>query len=122
NRRLSSSDRSLNTPMHLDSDGDWIDWLQDDAPNQETIVAERDEFDKRYAVLKDSMEVLNDREKRIISQRRLTDEPLTLEQLSEEYNISRERVRQIEVRAFEKLQDAVKKSYGGKNLIENNSV
>jgi DNA-directed RNA polymerase, sigma subunit (sigma70/sigma32) len=122
NRRLSSADRSLNTPMHLDSEGDWIDWLEDDAPNQETIISEKDEFDKRYALLKDSMSVLNDREKRIISQRRLTDEPLTLEELSLEYNISRERVRQIEVRAFEKLQDAVKKSYKGNNLIENNSV
>ncbi|MBL41488.1 MAG: RNA polymerase sigma factor RpoH [Rhodospirillaceae bacterium] len=122
NRRLSSGDRSLNTPMHLDSDGDWIDWLEDDSPNQETIVSEKDEFDKRYAVLKDSMDILNERERRIIFHRRLTDEPLTLEQLSEEYNISRERVRQIEVRAFEKLQEAVKKSYQANNLIENSSI
>ncbi len=122
NRRLSSADRSLNTPMHIDTDGDWIDWIEDDAPNQEVIISEKDEFDKRYALLKDSMSVLNDREKRIISQRRLRDDPLTLEELSEEYNISRERVRQIEVRAFEKLQDAVIKSHNGNRLLESNSI
>ena len=122
NRRLASSDRSLNTPMHLDSDGDWIDWIEDDAPNQEVIVSEKDEFDKRYKLLKDSMDVLNEREKHIISQRRLRDDPLTLEELSEEYKISRERVRQIEVRAFEKLQEAVKSSASGNRLIESNSI
>ena len=120
NRRLATGDRSLNTPMHMDSEGDWIDWIEDDAPNQETIISEKDEFDKRYALLKNSMVVLNDREKHIISERRLRDDPLTLEELSEHYKISRERVRQIEVRAFEKLQDAVKNSVGGNKLLSNN--
>ena len=105
NRRLSSNDHSLNTPMHADSDGEWIDWIEDESPSQETKFAENEEFKSRCSLLKDAMNVLSERESHIIAQRRLNDEPTTLEELSKKYNISRERVRQIEVRAFEKLRN-----------------
>ncbi len=108
NRRLTAPDHSLNSPMRADSEGEWMDWLVDEAPSQETVYAENEELNSRRAMLKGAMECLNDRERHILSERRLRDDPLTLEDLSQEYNISRERVRQIEVRAFEKLQKAVK--------------
>lgn len=108
NRRLTAPDHSLNSPMRADSDGEWMDWLEDDAPNQETVYAENEELKRRKAMLISAMDCLNDREKHILTQRRLREDPLTLEDLSQEFNISRERVRQIEVRAFEKLQKAVK--------------
>lgn len=92
----------------MDGEGEWQDWLEDEAPSQETIVAEKEEFSQRMAFLKDAMEVLNDRERHIIEERRLKESPTTLEELSQQYDISRERVRQIEVRAFEKLQKAMK--------------
>ena len=116
NRRLSSSDRSLNTPIHEDSEGEWIDWIEDETPSQETIIAENQEFDSRYSLLKDAINYLSEREKNIFIQRRLNDEPTTLEELSKLYKISRERVRQIEVRAFEKLQNFMTSRNG--NLIE----
>jgi len=108
NRRLTAPDHSLNAPMRADTEGEWMDWLEDDSPSQETIYAENEELSKRREMLQGAMDCLNDRERNIIAQRRLRDDPLTLEALSQEYNISRERVRQIEVRAFEKLQKAVK--------------
>ncbi|MBL4666356.1 MAG: RNA polymerase sigma factor RpoH [Sneathiella sp.] len=108
NRRLTAPDHSLNAPMRADTEGEWMDWLEDDSPSQETIYAENEELSKRREMLQGAMDCLNDRERNIIAQRRLRDDPLTLEDLSKEYNISRERVRQIEVRAFEKLQKAVK--------------
>jgi len=109
-RRLAAPDHSLNAPLRDDGDGDaqWQDWLVDETPNQETRLAEGDEFDSRRALLTQAMEQLNERERDILAQRRLTEEPTTLEDLSARYGISRERVRQIEVRAFEKLQKAVK--------------
>lgn len=108
NRRLSSPDHSLNAPLRQDGDGEWQDWLEDDRDDQETLVAERDEMDKRRALLEDAMKNLSDRERHILQERRLKEDPATLEELSQVYSISRERVRQIEVRAFEKLQKAIK--------------
>ncbi len=107
NRRLSSPDHSLNAPLRADSDGEWQDWLVDDRETQEDTVSERQEFGKRKVLLTEAMGMLNDRERHILTSRRLRDDPITLEDLSKEYGISRERVRQIEVRAFEKLQKAV---------------
>jgi RNA polymerase sigma-32 factor len=108
NRRLEGGDRSLNVPLRVDSETDWQDWLVDETASQETRVAEADEFDHRMSLLHRAMGVLNERERHILTERRLKDEPTTLEELSGEYGISRERVRQIEVRAFEKLQRAIK--------------
>ncbi|MAL78102.1 MAG: RNA polymerase factor sigma-32 [Sneathiella sp.] len=108
NRRLTAPDHSLNAPMRAESEGEWMDWLEDDSPNQETVYAENEELKRRRTMLEKAMDVLNEREKHILTERRLRDEPLTLEELSQHYDISRERVRQIEVRAFEKLQRAMK--------------
>ncbi len=108
NRRLTAPDHSLNAPMRADTEGEWMDWLEDDTPNQETVYAESEELKRRKAMLVSGMDCLNERERHILMERRLREDPLTLEDLSKEYNISRERVRQIEVRAFEKLQKAVK--------------
>jgi len=108
NRRLAAPDHSLNAPMRVDGDGEWQDWLVDDQPNQEQTLAENEEMDDRRSMLLKAMEKLTEREKHILTERRLKDEPTTLEDLSAEYGISRERVRQIEVRAFEKLQKAMK--------------
>ena len=108
NRRLSAPDHSLNAPLRDDSDGEWQDWLVDDSESQETMLAEKEELTIRRKLLADAMKSLNERERHILNERRLKDGPTTLEQLSQEYGISRERVRQIEVRAFEKLQKAMK--------------
>jgi RNA polymerase sigma-32 factor len=108
NRRLSAGDHSLNAPMRIDGDGEWMDWLEDDSPSQETMLAESEEFENRRVLLQDALKTLNEREQHILTERRLKDEPSTLEELSQEYDISRERVRQIEVRAFEKLQKAMR--------------
>jgi RNA polymerase sigma-32 factor len=108
NRRLEGADHSLNVPLRSDSETQWQDWLVDDAASQESTIADADEFDHRMSLLHRAMAVLNERERHILSERRLKDEPTTLEELSAHYGISRERVRQIEVRAFEKLQRAIK--------------
>ncbi|MCC6205569.1 MAG: RNA polymerase sigma factor RpoH [Hyphomicrobiales bacterium] len=109
NRRL-SGDASLNAPIRATEgeSGEWQDWLVDEHDNQEEMLIEQDELENRRTMLAGAMSVLNDRERRIFEARRLAEEPLTLEELSSEFDISRERVRQIEVRAFEKVQDAVK--------------
>jgi RNA polymerase sigma-32 factor len=108
NRRL-GGDVSLNAPIRNDGDtGEWQDWLVDDRDNQESILTESEELDNRRRALSDALSVLNDRERRIFEARRLVDEPITLEELADEFGVSRERVRQIEVRAFEKVQKAVK--------------
>jgi RNA polymerase sigma-32 factor len=111
NRRL-SGDASLNAPIRATEgdSGEWQDWLADDSESQESVLAEQDELDQRRAMLKDALGVLDTRERRIFEARRLADDPLTLEQLSEEFDVSRERVRQLEVRAFEKVQKAVQKA------------
>ncbi|MFO1036156.1 MAG: RNA polymerase sigma factor RpoH [Geminicoccaceae bacterium] len=108
NRRLEGPDHSLNASLRAESDTEWQDWLVDDRPGQETALADQDEFDHRRELMAQAMHVLNDREKHILFERRLKEEPTTLEDLSVQYNISRERVRQIEVRAFEKLQKAIR--------------
>jgi RNA polymerase sigma-32 factor len=108
NRRL-GGDASLNAPIREDGDsGEWQDWLADDSESQETVMAAHEELDNRRKALSSALGVLNDRERRIFEARRLVDEPVTLEELAEEFGVSRERVRQIEVRAFEKVQKAVK--------------
>jgi RNA polymerase sigma-32 factor len=108
NRRL-GGDASLNTPIREDGDsGEWQDWLVDDAPTQERVLVESEELDNRRKALGEALTVLNERERRIFEARRLADEPITLEELADEFGVSRERVRQIEVRAFEKVQNAVK--------------
>jgi RNA polymerase sigma-32 factor len=108
NRRL-GGDASLNTPIREDGDsGEWQDWLVDETPTQERVLAENEELDNRRKALGEALSVLNERERRIFEARRLADEPITLEELAEEFGVSRERVRQIEVRAFEKVQNAVK--------------
>ncbi len=111
NRRL-SGDASLNAPIKASEgeSGQWQDWLVDEGDDQETMLIQQDELDNRRAMLASAMDVLNDREKRIFEARRLSENPLTLEELSGEFDISRERVRQIEVRAFEKVQSAVRKA------------
>jgi RNA polymerase sigma-32 factor len=108
NRRMSGPDSSLNAPVRADSEGEWQDWLVDDSDNQETVLADQEEMAERRKMLVDAMKILNDRERKILAARRLEENPKTLEDLSNEYGISRERVRQIEVRAFEKLQKAMK--------------
>ncbi len=108
NRRLAAPDHSLNAPVRADSEGEWQDWLIDEGESQETLLAEHEEFSGRKALLGDALRTLNDRERHILIERRLKEEPATLEDLSQVYNISRERVRQIEVRAFEKVQKAMK--------------
>jgi len=108
NRRLAAPDHSLNAPVRADSEGEWQDWLVDDSDSQETMLAEHEEFSGRKALLGEALHTLNERERHILIERRLKEEPATLEDLSQVYNISRERVRQIEVRAFEKLQKAMK--------------
>jgi RNA polymerase sigma-32 factor len=107
NRRM-SGDASLNAPIRQEGEGEWQDWLVDESASQEKLLADREETSNRIEALQQALSVLNPREKRIFEARRLTDEPLTLEDLSTEFGISRERVRQIEVRAFEKVQQAVK--------------
>src|SRR6476646_3223177 len=108
NRRL-GGDSSLNAPIRDDGEsGEWQDWLVDDAPSQERILAESEESDNRHTALVSALDVLNERERRIFEARRLAEDPITLEELASEFGVSRERVRQIEVRAFEKVQKAVK--------------
>ena len=108
NRRLSGPDNSLNAPLKAEGDGEWQDWLVDDSANQEEVLGDREELAGRRKLLANALTGLNDRERHIFVERRLTENPKTLEELSEEYDISRERVRQIEVRAFEKVQKAIK--------------
>jgi RNA polymerase sigma-32 factor len=114
NRRLTAPDSSLNAPLRSDSESEWQDWLADDALDQETQLANREEKGERHDLLANAMGELTERERDILEARRLRDEPATLEELSQKYGVSRERVRQIEVRAFEKLQAAMKRALGDK--------
>jgi RNA polymerase sigma-32 factor len=111
NRRL-GGDTSLNAPIRADGDGDgeWQDWLADDSASQESILVEQEEAEQRHVALREALGVLNERERRIFEARRLAEDPVTLEDLSTEFGVSRERVRQIEVRAFEKVQKAVREA------------
>ena len=117
NRRLAAPDHSLNAPLRAESEGEWQDWLVDETSNQEISLAEQEELGKRRKLLQAAMTGLNDRERDILMERRLRDNPTTLEDLSQKYGISRERVRQIEVRAFEKLQKAVKNAALEQKLV-----
>ena len=119
NRRLSGGDASLNSPMRVDGESEWQDWLVDDTtPSQETVIADSQEKTVRMSLLGDAMTELSDRERHILTERRLKDDPTTLEELATQYGVSRERVRQIEVRAFEKLQKSMRAAAVGRNLID----
>ncbi|MDP3852157.1 RNA polymerase sigma factor RpoH [Phenylobacterium sp.] len=118
NRRLSGPDASLNAPLRVDGESEWQDWLEDEtAVSQETYVAENQERTLRMSLLEEAMTELTDRERHILTERRLKDSPTTLEDLASQYGVSRERVRQIEVRAFEKLQKSMKAAAEAKNLV-----
>jgi len=118
NRRMAmGGDTSLNVPLREEGDGQWQDWLVDNEPLQDERVAEAQETRVRHELLVEAMKALNEREKHILTERRLTDEPKTLEELSQVYDVSRERIRQIEVRAFEKLQKALMSLAGERRLL-----
>ena len=119
NQRMAGNDRSLNVPLSRDGEGggEWQDWLQDDSPDQEATFADHEEYDARKNLMLDAMQGLNPREQRILAARRLSEPPSTLEDLATEFNISRERIRQIEVRAFEKLQKAVRDKAAALKLL-----
>jgi RNA polymerase sigma-32 factor len=116
-RMMMGGDASLNVPMREDGEGSWQDWLRDDRPLQDETVADAEEASMRHAMLVEAMDSLNERERHILTDRRLVDDPKTLEELSQVYNVSRERVRQIEVRAFEKLQKAMQRIAGEKRML-----
>jgi len=120
NRRLSGGDASLNATVSADGEGaaQWQDWLEDESADQASDYEAQDELEVRRELLAKSMEVLNEREQDILTQRRLKDSPITLEELSGQYNVSRERIRQIEVRAFEKLQKRMQELAKGKGILE----
>ena len=117
NRRMMGQEKSLNDPIKSGETDEWQDWLVDDSLDQELVVSQKQEYDDKKELLNSAMKILNDREKEIITARRLSEEPKTLEELSKKYKISRERIRQIETKAFEKLQKSMinasksKKSY-----------
>ena len=119
NQRMAGNDRSLNVPLSRDGEGsgEWQDWLEDDGEDQETTFAEHEEFSARKSLMMTAMKDLNEREQRILQARRLAEPPLTLEDLASEFGVSRERIRQIEVRAFEKLQKAVRDQAAAMNLL-----
>lgn len=118
NRRMTAPDSSLNAPLRMDGEGEWQDWLTDETPQQDVIVADAQELSVRQQMLNTAMDVLNERERHIFEDRRLKDEPSTLEELSQVYNVSRERIRQIEVRAFEKVQKAMLEAAKEKRLLQ----
>ena len=119
NRRLSGGDASLNATVGSDGEGStqWQDWLEDEDSDQAGDYAEKDEFQTRHVLLEQAMSVLNDRERDVLAKRRLSDTPATLEALSDSYGVSRERIRQIEVRAFEKLQERMRELARGKGMV-----
>ena len=120
NRRMMSQEKSLNDPIKDGEQGEWQDWLVDDALDQELIVSQQQEYNDKKELLKNSMKILNEREKEIIVARRLSENPKTLEELSKKYKISRERIRQIETKAFEKLQKTMINATKSKNILPAN--
>ena len=120
NRRLMGHEKSLNDPIKAGETDEWQDWLVDDNLDQELVMSQKQEFDDKKELLYEAMTVLNEREKEIITARRLSESPLTLEELSKKYKISRERIRQIENKAFEKLQKHMLVSAKSKNLLPAN--
>ena len=117
NRRMMGQEKSLNDPIKAGETDEWQDWLVDDAMDQELIVSQKQEYEDKKELLNDAMKILNEREKEIIEARRLSENPKTLEELSKKYKISRERIRQIETKAFEKLQKSMINSSQSKNLL-----
>ena len=117
NRRLMGQEKSLNDPIKAGEKDEWQDWLVDDSLDQELIVSQKQEYDEKKELLISAMKILNEREKEIINARRLSDDPKTLEELSKKYKISRERIRQIETKAFEKLQKSMINASKSKNLL-----
>ena len=113
-------EKSLNDPIKAGETDEWQDWLVDDAMDQELIISQKQEYEDKKELLNDAMKILNEREKEIIEARRLSENPKTLEELSKKYKISRERVRQIETKAFEKLQKSMINSSQSKNLLPAN--
>ena len=120
NRRLLGKEKSLNDPIKNNDGGEWIDWIVDDKVDQELKLSHKQEFDQRKKLMGESMSILNPREKEILTARRLSEDITTLEDLSKKYNISRERIRQIETRAFEKLQKAILNAAKSNNLLPKN--
>ncbi len=120
NRRMMSQEKSLNDPIKSGETDEWQDWLVDDSLDQELIVSQKQEYNDKKELLNDAMKILNDREKEIIRERRLSENPKTLEELSKKYKISRERIRQIETKAFEKLQKSMINASKSKNLLPAN--
>tara|TARA_X000001036_G_scaffold436757_1_gene480560 strand:- start:294 stop:1190 length:897 start_codon:yes stop_codon:yes gene_type:complete len=120
NRRMMGQEKSLNDPIKGDEKSEWQDWLVDDRLDQELVVSQKQEYEDKKDLLKDAIKILNDREREIIEERRLTENPKTLEELSKKYKISRERIRQIETKAFEKLQKSMINSSKSKNLLTAN--
>ena len=120
NRRMMSQEKSLNDPIKDGEGSEWQDWLVDDSLDQELIVSQQQEYNDKKELLNNSMKILNEREKEISGARRLSEKPLTLEELSKKYKISRERIRQIETKAFEKLQKSMINASKSKNLITSN--
>ena len=117
NRRMMGQEKSLNDPIKVGETEEWQDWLVDDNLDQELIVSQKQEYDDKKELLKNAMKILNEREKEIITDRRLSENPVTLEELSKKYKISRERIRQIETKAFEKLQKSMINASKSKNLL-----
>jgi len=120
NRRLMGHEKSLNDPIKAGEKDEWQDWLVDDSLDQELVVSQKQEYDDKKKLLKEAIKVLNEREKEIIENRRLSENPKTLEELSKKYKISRERIRQIETKAFEKLQTSMLNSNNSKKLLQAN--
>ena len=117
NRRMMGQEKSLNDPIKSDEKGEWQDWVVDDNLDQELYVSQKQELDEKKSLLKDAIKILNDRERNIIQDRKLSEDPKTLDELSKKFKISRERIRQIETKAFEKLQKAMLNSSNSKNLL-----
>ena len=121
NRRMMGQEKSLNSPIKSGETDEWQDWLADERLDQELIISQKQEYDEKRDLLKSAMEILNEREKEIINARRLIENPETLDELSKKYKISRERIRQIETKAFEKLQKSMINAKNSKNLLPSKS-
>ena len=117
NRRMMGQEKSLNDPIKSDEKGEWQDWVVDENLDQELYISQKQELDEKKSLLKDAIKILNEREREIIQDRKLSEDPKTLDELSKKYKISRERIRQIETKAFEKLQKAMLNSSNSKNLL-----
>ena len=120
NRRMMGQEKSLNSPIKSGETDEWQDWLPDESLDQELLISQQQEYNDKKKLLDSAMKILNEREKEIITARRLSEDPLTLEELSKKYKISRERIRQIETKAFEKLQKSMISASKSKNLLPTN--